>query len=218
MQDVTNAAQGRWASIVEPIVEDTNVQLEKKVELQAEAAKVAQEINSTLADTSKTDQNEVELQNVENELRVFTETNEGRELDVDSLRDEGTPDHRQVLDCLAEEQALEEYLVALDELHGAGKIKIDDFLREVRDVSRRRFMCKVQRLKAIEALGVEEDEATAEQVAPAAFATSHAVAQAVPLNPGQSSLPIAAATPVQPCSAAQCAVPQAAARRTPVAA
>merc|ERR1712060_909598 len=65
--------------------------------------------------------------------------------------DSGTsadPDSDQALDCLAEELALEEMLVCLDELFAAQKLGLDDFLREVRDVSRRQFIVRAQRLKS----------------------------------------------------------------------
>lgn len=57
-------------------------------------------------------------------------------------------DEQQAFDCLAEELALDELLVSLDELLAAHKITIEDFLREVREVSRRQFLCRAQRLKS----------------------------------------------------------------------
>lgn len=58
------------------------------------------------------------------------------------------PDGQQVVDSLAEELALDELLVALDELLAGKKITLEDFLREVRDVGRRQFLCRAQRLKS----------------------------------------------------------------------
>lgn len=69
--------------------------------------------------------------------------------DPDELGDAVDLDDQQALDCLAEELALDEFLIALDELLGAHKITLEDFLREVRDVSRRQFLCRRQRLKSI---------------------------------------------------------------------
>merc|ERR1712039_81377 len=65
--------------------------------------------------------------------------------------DSGTsadPDSDQALECLAEELALEEMLVCLDELFAAQKLALDDFLREVRDVARRQFIVRAERLKS----------------------------------------------------------------------
>merc|ERR1712039_951244 len=62
--------------------------------------------------------------------------------------DPGDPDSEQALESLAEELALEELLVSLDDLFAAQKISLDDFLREVRDVSRRQFIVRAQRLKS----------------------------------------------------------------------
>mmetsp|Transcript_111562 Transcript_111562/g.360086 ORF Transcript_111562/g.360086 Transcript_111562/m.360086 type:complete len:348 (+) Transcript_111562:44-1087(+) len=64
------------------------------------------------------------------------------------LGDEADLDGLQALECLAEELALDELLVALDELLAARRITTEDFLREVRDASRRQFLCRAQRLKS----------------------------------------------------------------------
>eukprot|EP00408_Alexandrium_pacificum_P045933 CAMPEP_0171267084 /NCGR_PEP_ID=MMETSP0790-20130122/58977_1 /TAXON_ID=2925 /ORGANISM="Alexandrium catenella, Strain OF101" /LENGTH=330 /DNA_ID=CAMNT_0011735811 /DNA_START=27 /DNA_END=1017 /DNA_ORIENTATION=+ len=58
------------------------------------------------------------------------------------------PDGQQISDSLAEELALDELLVALDELLAGKKITLEDFLREVREAGRRQFMCRAQRLKS----------------------------------------------------------------------
>jgi|Transcript_82442 ESCRT-I complex subunit TSG101 len=68
--------------------------------------------------------------------------------DLDDLGGTNDSDNQQALNCLAEELALGELLIGLDELLAAQKITLEDFLREVRDVSRRQFLCRAQRLKS----------------------------------------------------------------------
>jgi len=68
--------------------------------------------------------------------------------DLDDLGVTNDADNQQALNCLAEELALGELLIGLDELLAAQKITLEDFLREVRDVSRKQFLCRAQRLKS----------------------------------------------------------------------
>jgi len=68
--------------------------------------------------------------------------------DLDDLGGTNDADNQQALNCLAEELALGELLIGLDELLAAQKITLEDFLREVRDVSRKQFLCRAQRLKS----------------------------------------------------------------------
>lgn len=84
---------------------------------------------------------------------------------VEHLDDVGVTndaDNQQALNCLAEELALGELLIGLDELLAAQKITLEDFLREVRDVSRKQFLCRAQRLKSA---AVSAAAAPAEEVA-----------------------------------------------------
>jgi len=100
-----------------------------------------------------------QVEALEAQLGAFVAANEGKEPDPDDLREDLDADSRQVLDLLAEELSLEEFLVAMDELLAARKISIDDFMREVRDVSRRRFMCQVLRQKSEAAVRRATEEA-----------------------------------------------------------
>jgi len=68
--------------------------------------------------------------------------------DLDDVGVTNDADNQQALNCLAEELALGELLIGLDELLAAQKITLEDFLREVRDVSRKQFLCRAQRLKS----------------------------------------------------------------------
>merc|ERR1711879_438193 len=124
----------------------------KQVELEAQAKQVADEISVVNAAVEKNTCLESKLRTAEAEVRNFVEANADHEPDPEELRNAADPDTKQVLDCVAEELALEELLVGLDELFAAHKLTIEDFLREVRDVSRRQFLCRVQRQKAAAAL------------------------------------------------------------------
>lgn len=167
VQSATQKLESRWRSVLGPLVADVNVQLEQRVELEAGAKKVNEAIVDLQAELERKAQQQKDLVVVETKLRAFIEANAGREPDPDDLRNSADPDTQQVLDCLAEEIALEELLMALDELLDARKISIEDFLREVRDVARRKFLCQVQRQKA----------------AASVAASSGGVAAAVPVFP-----------------------------------
>lgn len=144
----TQGLQERWPKVLKPLVDDANEQLKLKAELQQDVIKVQEDIAGLETAHHRRDEVQAELRRAETSLREFVTKNGSREMNPDELRDTIDPDSRLVLDSLAEELSLDEFLQALDDLLSAHKISTDDFVREVRDVGRRQFMCKVQRSKA----------------------------------------------------------------------
>jgi len=147
VRKTTEALKQRWRFVVEPLVEEVNGQLDRGTELRKEAKRVDEELAALKAEEARHKEQVQEVSTLEAELSAFVSANEGKDPDPDDLREDLDADSRQVLDLLAEELALDEFLVALEELLGSKKIGIDDFMREVRDVSRKRFMCQVLRQK-----------------------------------------------------------------------
>eukprot|EP00929_Paragymnodinium_shiwhaense_P096573 TRINITY_DN5819_c0_g1_i1.p1 TRINITY_DN5819_c0_g1~~TRINITY_DN5819_c0_g1_i1.p1 ORF type:complete len:388 (+),score=83.88 TRINITY_DN5819_c0_g1_i1:120-1283(+) len=152
VKTVTASARQRWHTVMKPYSDEVNKQLKEEAELKAEADKAEVELRELQAAAERHKQHEAELAALQVGLQAFIEANAGKEPDPDKLRESLDADNRQVLDCLSEELALEEMLIALDDLLAGRKIGIDDFMREVRDVSRRKFMCSVQRQKAAAAV------------------------------------------------------------------
>eukprot|EP00928_Gymnodinium_smaydae_P080137 TRINITY_DN63908_c0_g1_i1.p1 TRINITY_DN63908_c0_g1~~TRINITY_DN63908_c0_g1_i1.p1 ORF type:complete len:387 (+),score=79.74 TRINITY_DN63908_c0_g1_i1:67-1227(+) len=148
VRSVTALARQRWPVVLKPVVDEANKQLRKKMELEQHALKVEDELRSLKESGEKNARHEAELREMEAELRRSVEALQVEEPDSDTLLAGMEPDAVQVLDDLAEEMALEEFLVALDDLLAGGQISIDDFMREVRDVGRRQFMVRLQRQKA----------------------------------------------------------------------
>merc|ERR1712079_777510 len=66
------------------------------------------------------------------EFAEFVSANEGKNLGPEDVKIQLDPDTHQVLDLFAEELALDEFLVGLDELLAARKINVDAYIREVR--------------------------------------------------------------------------------------
>lgn len=150
--EVTQALRDRWRFVVEPLIEDLNQQKKLHGDLEKAVQAVQEDLKELKLEADRSIQHESGLREAEGRLRAFVEANNGREMDPDTLRDEADPDTRQVLDCLSEECALEEFLGALDEMLTERKITTEDFLREIRDVSRRQFMCRQLRQKCTAAL------------------------------------------------------------------
>jgi len=159
VRKATEALKERWRFVVEPLVEEANGQLERRAELRGEAEKVEEQLAILKAEEARHQEQVQQVEALEAQLGAFVAANEGKEPDPDDLREDLDADSRQVLDLLAEELSLEEFLVAMDELLAARKISIDDFMREVRDVSRRRFMCQVLRQKSEAAVRRATEEA-----------------------------------------------------------
>ena len=147
VQKATAALKERWPMVVEPLVIDANEQLDRRDELRTKAKAVEEQMERFTVESQAQERQLEQLGIMEDEVSKFVKANEGREPDCDDLRGQLDPDSAQALDLLAEELALEEFLSALDQLFFNKKISIDEFMREVRDVSRRRFMCQVQRRK-----------------------------------------------------------------------
>mmetsp|Transcript_81529 Transcript_81529/g.227074 ORF Transcript_81529/g.227074 Transcript_81529/m.227074 type:complete len:375 (+) Transcript_81529:151-1275(+) len=199
---VTEKVKACWSVVVKPIVEETNQQLKKCAELEEQVKQVDAEMEKLKAAEERNRKHEADLRDMEDEMRAFIDANDAAELDPDRLRDDLDPDSQQVLSCLSEELALEEFLVALDELLAGQKIGIDDFMREVRDTSRRQFMCKVQRKKAMDAVAaangvpVQGDTSSVAAAPAAASPVPSAPAPSAPAMPAPVMVP-AAPAPLQ---------------------
>eukprot|EP00930_Biecheleria_cincta_P061016 TRINITY_DN46586_c0_g1_i1.p1 TRINITY_DN46586_c0_g1~~TRINITY_DN46586_c0_g1_i1.p1 ORF type:complete len:430 (+),score=89.78 TRINITY_DN46586_c0_g1_i1:30-1292(+) len=151
--EVTSLLRDRWPCVVEPLTKELEEQVARKSDLQNASASLEREAAKLTEAVVKAQGQEKDLRDMEAELRASVEAEANREeLDTDQIINSLDADRRQVLDILAEELALEELLTALDELLAAKKITSDDFMREVRDVSRRQFMCKMMRQKAAKAV------------------------------------------------------------------
>jgi len=145
---LTEEARKRWPSALEPIIKDINDQARRKAELQNASDKVDEAVSELDNETREVQAKEVELQGIEAQLQRFVTENAGREPDPDTLKDSLDQNTSLVLELIAEEMAMEEYLAALDELLESRKVSMDDFLREVRDVSREQFKVRACRIKA----------------------------------------------------------------------
>merc|ERR1719215_724485 len=153
IQLATEKVKNRWVDVVEPHVIAINEQIKTKLELEAGTEEVAREIGRLTAAVERNRREEEELRKLAADVQAFVEANDGKEADADDLREQADADSRLVLDRLSEELSLEEFLFALDELLASRKISLEDFMREVRDASRRQFMCKMERQKASNAFG-----------------------------------------------------------------
>lgn len=147
VQRTTAALKDRWPVVLGKIVAEINEQLDKRNELKGQADKLEHDLGDLKIRAEQQETQVKEMEATEAQLTAFIQANDGKDPDPDDLKNQLDPDSRQVLDMLAEELALDEFLTALDELLAARKCNIDDFLRETRDVARRKFMCSMQRKK-----------------------------------------------------------------------
>eukprot|EP00930_Biecheleria_cincta_P051113 TRINITY_DN36271_c0_g1_i1.p1 TRINITY_DN36271_c0_g1~~TRINITY_DN36271_c0_g1_i1.p1 ORF type:complete len:361 (-),score=67.03 TRINITY_DN36271_c0_g1_i1:62-1144(-) len=160
--EVTALLQERWSQVVEPLSKELEEQLARRSELEKASEALEIERANLKEAVEKADRQGEELGSVAAELRTSVEAEAGREdPEPDKVMDSMDADKRQVLDCVAEEMACDELLAAFDELLGQRKISLDDFMREVRDVSRRQFMCKMIRQKATRVITDAEQAAVA---------------------------------------------------------
>jgi len=177
VQQLTQEIQVRWSAVLLPLVTEANEQLDKQGELESAEARVDDDIRNLQAAWEQSTDQLTKLQELKREMMAYIIKNQAQVPDPLLQRSALSTEEEQVLDLLTEELALEEYLVALDELLSSRKINLDLFVRETREVSRRQFLCKVQREKAMRSLGIPSEAESA----------SHDVVQArrVPTAPCQ---------------------------------
>eukprot|EP00449_Zooxanthella_nutricula_P000796 CAMPEP_0198504456 /NCGR_PEP_ID=MMETSP1462-20131121/10509_1 /TAXON_ID=1333877 /ORGANISM="Brandtodinium nutriculum, Strain RCC3387" /LENGTH=338 /DNA_ID=CAMNT_0044233627 /DNA_START=53 /DNA_END=1069 /DNA_ORIENTATION=+ len=146
-QKATVALKAHWPIVVEPLVIEANDHLKTNTSLRAAARQLDQLMVHFSVEEAEQARRIEELEAFEGELKSYVEANEATEPCLDGLKESLSPDSAQVLELVAEECALREFLGALDELLSSGKISTDQFLRETRDVGRCMFMCQLQRKK-----------------------------------------------------------------------
>lgn len=151
-------AKERWPALLRPYVEEANAALAKGAELRDGQASVQADIEHLGKRAERNEAHKAELASMEESLTQHIASIAEKQPEPDDLREQLDPVAQQVLDLLAEEMALDEYLVALDDLFAAKKVSIEDFLRETRDVSRKQYMNRALRKKAagVAASGREE--------------------------------------------------------------
>lgn len=190
LDELTTNAKKRWVQLLQEPVQDGNKALETRGKLQDEQAALSGQVEALQRRAARNQHHETELREMEGALQVFVDQAAAKEFSVDDLKDQDDPDAQQVLDLLAEEMALEEYSVALDELLAAGKISVDDFLRESREMSRKQFICQKTRKKASETLTKMMAEESSKSFAEEAAAEAMPVVAAMPVATG---MPVAQA-------------------------
>mmetsp|Transcript_22002 Transcript_22002/g.56303 ORF Transcript_22002/g.56303 Transcript_22002/m.56303 type:complete len:456 (+) Transcript_22002:91-1458(+) len=185
VEQIDTAVKDRWLFVVEPLVDEANAEIDKRRELNERLRQVEEQLDQLKAEEARCQDQVRQLDALEPELRAFVAANEGKEAaNPDEIREQLDANSRQVLDLLAEELALDELLVAIDDLLANGKISIEDFMREVRDVSRKRFLCQVLRQKSEATLHNEASSATWARMAAAP-------APAAPVARTPVSMPVA---------------------------
>lgn len=203
-REVESRVKQRWDTVLGPIVDDTNKQLQTQRQLEQAATEVDAELAALTMDAERLTREEAGLATVEVELRDFVESKSAEEdVDTSCLQEQLDPNSAIVLERLSEELALEDLLVALDDLLEEKKISTDDFMREVRDASRRQFMCRMERQKAAGLVAADAAPLLAESVPIPPERVSDATAGAAVVA---TAMPVAAA-PAAP-AAARAAAPR----------
>merc|ERR1711957_974123 len=112
-------AKERWPGLLHPYADEANSAFSKSVELQGGKTSVQADIEHLGKLAERNEAYKVELQSMEDALSKEIAAISEKEPDPDDLREQHRPDAQQVLDLLAEEMALDEYLQALDDLFAA---------------------------------------------------------------------------------------------------
>jgi len=150
LETVRQKAGEQWLALIRPIIDESKEQLEVYEELQQRDNELNKHIQNMHEELQACLSRESELTDIYVKLVGFHDN--PRKPDLEWVRDRMSPERQEVLDLLAEELAIEDYLVALDELLIDRKLASADYVQEIRDVSRRQYMCRVQLHKASKAV------------------------------------------------------------------
>lgn len=151
VQELTRRAQARLPQLMQPVVSEANEELEKQGKLQEHERQIDSEMQA-LRDEAEILQRHLQaLDAQEHQLTQFVAQQGDEEPDINAVVEPSDALGRQLLDLIAEEKANGDLLVALDEAILERKISTEVFLREIRDVSRKQFLCKALKEKVIQA-------------------------------------------------------------------
>lgn len=151
LKTVRQKAAEQWPSLIGPIVDESKEQLQVYEELQQKDDELNKQIQNMQEELQACLSHESELTDIYVKLAGCIHDNP-REPDLEWVWDRMSPERQEVLNLLAEELAIEDYLVALDELLTDRKLISDDYVQELRNVTRRQYMCRVQLNKASKAV------------------------------------------------------------------
>ncbi|CAI5724491.1 unnamed protein product [Peronospora destructor] len=140
--EVTGKIQMQLEKIFKRVRDDIDLQFEHEVQLTQSRENVEQGLQSLrfLRDDIARAQEVVEMQN--KEITTWLEENEHKDaVDPDTILVEGDALSKQMVKTLAEYNSIEDALYYMDRALGNDEIELSVFLKEVRKLSRKQFMC-----------------------------------------------------------------------------
>ncbi|CAI5728386.1 unnamed protein product [Peronospora effusa] len=156
--EVTGKIQMQLEKIFKRVRDDIDLQFEHEVQLTQSRENVEQGLQSlrSLRDDIARAQGVVEMQ--DKEITVWLEENEHKDtVDPDKILIEGDALSKQMIKTLAEQNSIEDALYYMDRALGNDEIELSVFLKEVRKLSRKQFMC----LALVEKIHAKQQELAA---------------------------------------------------------
>jgi len=145
-------ARQRIPALLQPIIDEINDQLDMQDQIIAHRAEVESQITGLQAEATKIDRFCQELDETEVKVAAFLEKNAAQDFDVLEFLEPSDALSRQLLDLIAEEQALDDLLLFLEDNLRCRRVTPDEFMEKVRDTCRKIFYSKELRIKVIRAL------------------------------------------------------------------
>jgi len=138
LRKVEKRARDRWDELLDPMLEAKKEHIAKRGDLlqaRAAAERELRELQDMNAHAKRTLQ---QMCTTQRQLESFLQASAGGEVNTTDLKGSGT--HEAVLNSVARLAALDDYLQALEDLLSKRKISIDDYMHQVRDVSREQYL------------------------------------------------------------------------------
>lgn len=153
-KSVTANARSRVGAILQSLVDEINAEHDKQEALRVHRTEVETMISSIDEERNKIDRFNQLLDEAERKTLAFISEHDGCADDIDVVKFLEPHDVlcKQIIDLIAEENALEDYLLCLEDMLRSSLISPDNFLHAVRETSRKVFTSRELRNKVIQTL------------------------------------------------------------------
>jgi ESCRT-I complex subunit TSG101 len=156
-----SAVEDKMRRRLHEVFDQAQAELNVLTKTQEDLQKGRQKLDDMLQRLER-EQNDVEenmrqLQQKDEEIReVLTKMESSEEVSIDDAIQPSAPLYKQLLNAFAEEQATEDAIYYMGEALRKGVIELDVFLKQVRELSRRQFMCRMLIRKCRQTAGLPD--------------------------------------------------------------
>lgn len=154
---VEDKMKRRLRDVFDQAQAEMNVLKKTQEDLQKGRQKLDEMLQRLEREQSDVEENVRQLQLKDEEIRdVLTKMESASDVNIDDAIQPSAPLYKQLLNAFAEEQATEDAIYYMGEALRKGVIELDVFLKQVRELSRRQFVCRMLIRKCRQTAGLPD--------------------------------------------------------------